>query len=126
MKKYFILLILGAALVGCKENPERESLIREYYRCQLKADSAYAELVELGNLVEHVRDSLEAINEDYYYNSRYNNVHTRWVFAGENWDSWRELRNSYYELQELSKTFWDRNYFKIYEKELKEQGRLKE
>jgi hypothetical protein len=126
MKKCIFLLLAGVALISCRENPNREECIRLYYEFSIKADSLYKESERLNELMTHVEDSLTALNKDYFNNERYQSVNYEWMNSMSSYRSSKEYEIKYYDMQKAHRTLFDRNYFRIYKKELIKQGRIKE
>lgn len=126
MKKCIFLLLAGVALMSCRENPNREECIRLYYEFSIKADSLYKESERLNELMTHVEDSLTALNEDWLDNERYQEVNYEWIGCVSEYTSSMDYKIKYYDMQKAHRTLFDRNYFRIYKKELIKQGRIKE
>lgn len=122
MKKCLLLFFATIALLGCKKNEITEGYIRSYYDVKLSADTLWMYIEEL----QAKYDSLHAIA-----NPTLATLEER-VFVGdhlveeiERHARYIDLQKRYSEWIDNEKGFFDRNYWKIYEKELREQGRIK-
>jgi hypothetical protein len=126
MKKCIFLLLAGVAFMSCRENPNREECIRHYYEFSIEADSLNKESDRLYKLMSHIKDSLQALNEDWLDNERYQEVNYEWIGCVSEYTSSKDYEIKYYDMQKAHRTLFDRNYFRIYKKELIKQGRIKE
>lgn len=122
MKKCVLLILCGFALFGCKENELRERFIRNYYDCKLAADTLQMQV----DMYQAKHDSL--------YEIRHQDLATfdewKWsvkylTSAIEHHAKMIDLCAEYIEMADEVKGLFDRDYYKIYEKELREQGRIK-
>jgi hypothetical protein len=122
MKKCIFLLLAGVALLSCK-NEISENYVRLYYDCKLQADTIQMEIDEL----QALHDSLYAIrhNDGITYVQWQGSV-DRLTGALESRTRMMEMCGQCSEDARRTKKLFDRNYFKIYKKELIEQGRIKE
>ena len=125
MKKVILLLLVGVAMLSCKENPSREAAIREYYEYQIMEDSLSQELTILRALSSHLEDSLCSVGKDYVDDDRWREIFDETEQIIQNIDHCKEIQKSCKKIQRLKRKFWDRNYWRIYKKELREQGRIK-
>ena len=122
MKKCVLLILCGFALFGCKENELRESYIRDYYDCKLTADTLQMQV----DMYQAKLDSLsEIMHQDLatFYEWEWSMKHLK--NAVEHHGIMIDLCEKYTELADEAKGLFDRDYYKIYEKELREQGRIK-
>jgi hypothetical protein len=126
MKKCIFLLLIGVALLSCRENPKREELIREYYKFVIAYDSLSVKSDSLAKTMNHIKDSLNALNENWFDNDQYQDVNCEWMSISNEMLSCAEYQLFYLDLQKSYRTLFDRNYFRIYKKELIKQGRIKE
>lgn len=121
MKKCLLLFFATIALLGCKKNEITEEYIRGYYDVKLSADTAKARIDEL----QAKHDSLNAIADPTIAT-----LEERVLVGGylveaiEHHTRLLKMQNQYSEWIDNAKGFFDRNYWKIYEKELREQGRI--
>lgn len=121
MKKCIFLLLAGVALTSCT-NEISETYVRLYYDCKLQADTLQMQV----DMYQAQYDSLYAI--------RNNDLKTfdEWKLSGMYLTSAIESHSRMLEMcaqcsddARRTKKLFDRNYFRIYEKELIEQGRIK-
>lgn len=122
MKKYFLLLLIGIALLSCKKNEVCEQFIRGYYDCKLAADTLQMQV----DMYQAKHDSLYAIRnndlatfDEWQWSVKY------LTGAIESHSNMLEMCAQYSEWADNAKGLFDRNYWKIYEKELRKQGRIK-
>lgn len=121
MKKYIFFLLVGVSLLSCK-NEIREQYIRGYYDCKLAADSIQMEV----DAYQAKYDSLSAIMHSSPETfDEFMLVSNALASAIESHTRMLEFGTTYLEWADNAKKIGDRNYFKIYEKQLKEEGRIK-
>lgn len=121
MKKCIFLLLAGVALMSCK-NEICENYVRIYYDCKLQADTLKMQM----DMYHAKYDSLNAIvNKDAETLDE-----MKWTMRSIK--STTEHRKRMIELEikcsddvRENKRIFDKNYYKIVEKELIEQGRIK-
>ena len=121
MKKCILLLLVGVALLSCK-NEEREQCIRDYYEAKLHLDTLFVQQdalqTKIFKLAELQYSSAEASIE-------YDKCQLEMSILNGQIDTYLDVCSSLNDLADISKKPFDRNYWKIYEKELKKQGRIK-
>ena len=121
MKKSILLLLVGILLMSCK-NELREECIRQYYDAKLHYDSLY---VEYSALQEQFFEISEKKNDSYEASLAYEEYMIKNDIMKMQLDSWLDIAIGHQNNAMLARKPFDRNYWRIYEKELKKQGRLK-
>ena len=121
MKKCIFLLLAGVALMSCT-NEISENYVRLYYDCKLQADTLQMQV----DMYQAQYDSLYAIRnndpktlDEWKWSSRY------LTSALESHSRMLKMCAQCHDDARRTKKLFDRNYFRIYEKELIEQGRIK-
>lgn len=122
MKKAFFLLLAGVALMSCT-NEISENYVRLYYDCKLQADTIQMQV----DMYQAKHDSLYAIrNNDLETFNEWKLSVQYLTSAMEDHADMLEMCAQCSEYARSSRKLFDRNYFRIYKKELIKQGRIKE